>query len=194
MKLQYAHCHVSATPLLAYSGKTQGRRWRKPGQHDAMIESEGPRWPDGFLVVKTRGKIQFRGLSASAERRNCLNRLPTPASDKRYASRRSETTTSPRRAARRPPRWRGSTRSLAAPRRPGLGQRPCSKARVKFSSPDALPRRSDARRNVQFGGSVVEVRENCQVEPEPTATAASRDPVGTRKSLSVQARCYSGRG
>ena len=77
--------------------------------------------------------------------------------DKKYAS---VTTTASRRAARRPPRWRGSARSLAAPRRPGLGQRPCSKARVKFSSPDALPRRSDARRNVQFGGSVVEVREN----------------------------------
>ena len=44
----------------------------RPGQRDAMIESEGPRWPGGFLVVKTRGKIQFRGLSASAERRNCL--------------------------------------------------------------------------------------------------------------------------
>ena len=86
--------------------------------------------------------------------------LPTPATDKRYASRRLETRTSPRRAARRPPRWRGSARSLAAPRRPGLGQRPCSKARVKVLSPAALPRRSDARRNVQFGGSVVEVREN----------------------------------
>lgn len=118
--------------------------------------------------------------------------LPGPATDKRYASRRLETTTPPRRAARKPPRWRGSTRSLAAPRRPGLGQRPCSKARVKVLSPAALPRRSDARRNVQFGGSVVEVREICQVEPEPTATTASRDPVGTRKSLSVQARCYSG--
>ena len=32
----------------------------RPGQRDAMIESEGPRWPDGFLVVKTRGKIQLR--------------------------------------------------------------------------------------------------------------------------------------
>ena len=38
--------------------------------------------------------------------------------DKKYAS---VTTTASRRAARRPPRWRGSARSLAAPRRPVLG-------------------------------------------------------------------------
>ena len=103
-----------------------------------------------------------------------------------------ETTTAPRRAARRQPRRRGSACSLAAPRRPGLGQRPCSKARVKFSSRDSLPRRSNVRRNVRFGGSVVEVREISTVSPDPFATATSGNVTGNRKSSLGQHRAYSG--
>jgi len=42
----------------------------------------------------------------------------------------------------------------------GLGQRPCSKARVKFSSRDSLPRRSNVRRTTprSVSGSTKEVR------------------------------------
>jgi hypothetical protein len=98
----------------------------------------------------------------------------------------------PRRAARRQRRRRGSACSLAAPRRPGLGQRPCSKARVKFSSRDSLPRRTNVRRNVRFGGSVVEVREDSTVELGWTATVASGNLLPTPLSTCIPVLRYSG--